>query len=276
MSWAPSITSILVHVDLDPRSRGRLELAGALADRFDGRLIGAAAEDFQFPIYGDLSASIDTRTMDDAQRRVEADLARAEALFRSVAGVRERIEWRAATVAPERFLAAQSRTADIIVIGQRDPGISDEPLLDIAPGPVLMEAGRPVLVVPPMVRTLEARRVLFAWKDSRESRRALRDGLPFMVGAEEVLVATIGTETDPAEAQDVVVYLRGYGITARLVHEDKPHGSVGDTLLQLADAEGVDLIVSGAYGHSRLREWILGGVTHDLLRHSPICCLMAH
>lgn len=276
MSLVPTFTSLLVHVDLEPRNRGRIELAVALADRFGANLIGVAAEDFQFPIYGDLSATVDTRALDAAQRRVEEDLSLAEALFRQVAGSRERIAWRSFSASPERVIASEARAADLLIIGQATPGIGDEPMLDVAPAPVLIEAGRPVLVVPRMVRTLEARRVLCAWKNSREARRALRDGLPFMVGAEAVIVTTIGDSTDPAEAADVQAYLRGYGIDARLVHEPKAHGSVGETLLSIADGEGADLVVSGAYGHSRLREWVLGGVTRDLLRHAPVCCLLSH
>ena len=276
MSLVPTIASLLVHVDLDPRNRGRIELASALADRFGARLVGAAAGDFQFPIYGDLSAAVDARMLDDTQRQIEADLAKAEELFRVGAGVRERLEWRSAKAPPERFLAAQARCADLVVIGQGSRGASDEPLLDADPGAILMEAGRPVLVVPPMVRALEGRRVLVAWKEAREARRALREGLPFMVDAEAVLIACIGEQADPDEVQDVRSYLRAHGIEARPVYETKPRASVGDTLLQIADAEGVDLLVAGAYGHSRLREWVLGGVTNDLLRHAPVCCLMAH
>jgi nucleotide-binding universal stress UspA family protein len=114
-----------------------------------------------------------------------------------------------------------------------------------------------------------------AWKDTREARRAVWDALPLLREAEEVLMIAVGDSAKEAGALDVQEHLDQHGVKAKVLHahRDIP---VADELIRLAEEQGVDLIVSGAYGHSRTREWILGGVTRELLDHAPVCCLMAH
>ena len=130
-------------------------------------------------------------------------------------------------------------------------------------------------MAPPKISVLSAKRVVIAWKDAREARRAVRDALPLLKAADEVLVVAVG-ESGRAGALDVKEHLDGHGINARTLVQARRESAVADDLIRAAEREGADLMVAGAYGHSRTREWILGGVTRDLLDHAPIPCLLAH
>jgi nucleotide-binding universal stress UspA family protein len=143
-----------------------------------------------------------------------------------------------------------------------------------------LKTGRPVLIVPPGVETLKADRAVIGWKDTREARRAVRDAVPLLKKAQSVLVAEI-CETDVREfgerrIGDVVSYLARHGVVARPAIKTHPEHPIAAELIRLAQNEGADLIVAGAYGHSRVEERFFGGVTHALLASSPICCLLAN
>jgi nucleotide-binding universal stress UspA family protein len=137
-----------------------------------------------------------------------------------------------------------------------------------------MANGRPVLFAPPDIDHLSAKRIIIGWKDSRESRRAVWDALPLLKGAQEVLVVSVGS--DNHAAKDVAAYLRNHRVQVSALNQPAPVRSAGDELLRIAEQETSDLIVCGAYGHSRAREWVFGGVTRDLLNHASVCCLMVH
>jgi nucleotide-binding universal stress UspA family protein len=126
---------------------------------------------------------------------------------------------------------------------------------------------------------LWAERIVVAWKDTREARRALQDSLPLLHEAESVLVAEVcdaGTEAaNRKQLDDVVHYLARHRIAASAI-TTSTKDSVANELIRISQAENADLIVAGAYGHTRLGEWVFGGVTRDLLTSSPVCCLLAH
>jgi nucleotide-binding universal stress UspA family protein len=140
--------------------------------------------------------------------------------------------------------------------------------------------GRPTLVVPEEVSVLRADHIVIGWRDTREARRAVRDALPFFREATRVSIVEICAPGEEGAAQEnmneVVRYLNRHRIIGGpriILHGD---GSGAALLIRLAQEEGADLLVTGAYGHSRLGEWIFGGVTRELLATSPICCLMSH
>lgn len=172
------------------------------------------------------------------------------------------------------IICEQARVADLIVAARPRRDEKAFGPMTIDGGDLVMTVGRPVLFVPPEIDHLSAKRVIVGWKDTRECRRAVWDALPFLEAANEVMVAAIGA--DNRAGKDVAGYLGSHGVEALALNETKAVGSVGDELVRLAEQEGADLIVCGAYGHSRSREWVFGGVTHDLLDHSPLCCLMSH
>ena len=140
-----------------------------------------------------------------------------------------------------------------------------------------MQAGWPVLVVPTTAAHRKFERV--GWQDTRETRRAIRDALPFLKQAGQVPVIEIAESDEPEVARgrlaDVVAWLGRHGVTAEPI-ASPAIGEDSGRLHGLAAQYEVDLIVAGAYGHSRMREWALGGVTRDLLLRAEFCALVSH
>jgi nucleotide-binding universal stress UspA family protein len=271
---ARSYANILIAMDLGPETERRAELATNLADRFSSRLIGVAAHPIAAPMYVEVPVKGVVSSLEIEEGRAKENLAKAETVFRRIAGSRNNVEWRQAVKPPLDHVLDQARAADLIIAARPRRGEQVFGPMSIDGGDLVMAAGRPVLFVPPDVEHLSSKRVVVGWKDTRESRRAVWDALPLLKAAQEVLVVSV--ETESHAAQDVAAYLGSHGVAASAKAHRKPTGSVGDELVRIAESELADLIVCGAYGHSRIGEWVFGGVTRDLLDLSPICCLMAH
>ena len=145
-----------------------------------------------------------------------------------------------------------------------------------------MQAGRPLFVVPDNVDWLDLRSVLVAWKDTREARRAIADSLPMLRKARDVTVAEILEQADGRSAaasrvRDVVAWLSRHGVAAsELVSENRVDHDATVQLDAIAADVGAGVIVAGAYGHSRFRELILGGMTQHLITQSTRCVLLSH
>jgi nucleotide-binding universal stress UspA family protein len=268
--------TVMVHVDINGKSEGRIRVAVKLADWFSSDLIGISAALLP-PYPAESGYFVTLEAIEREQRDVKAALARAEASFRSIAGAdRMGLEWRSDNDLPEFYVASEARAADLLVVGRQ----TADAARSLDPGSVVLRSGRPVMVVPPKIDTLEAARIIVGWKDTREARRALRDALPFLERAEAVTIVEVGDEETQARARaraaDVTRYLARHNVQAAPSIAAHAKGSVADELIRLAKVDGADLIVAGAYGHSRLGEWALGGVTRDLLASSPMCCLLSH
>ena len=273
----PSYASLMVSVGLDPAAANRIELSAALADRWKARLIGVAAAQLYVPVYGGKHPTVHAELIKDEQQLMSKAFEEAEALFRKTAISCGGGEWRSAVGAPVEYLAGQARAADLVVVGRRGPEDTWDHRLGISPGDLLMELGRPMLIVPPHVDRLAASRVVVAWKSTREARRAVWDSLPLLRAAEKVFVVVVGEESSEGEdgAADVAAFLTRHGVASAAVLRAGFEVRVAHTLQRTAEQEGADLIVAGAYGHSRLREWAFGGVTRDLLNGTSLCCLMS-
>lgn len=264
-----SYASILTHFSVEPEAETRLALAADLANQFDAALIGVGAEFFEPPAISQSMGYVDGGTLVAEAKAVQDDLRRAEAKFREVSGtVRAGSDWRAGVGLPWDLVAEEARAADLIVCGRSRPdkwGLHNH----ADPGDVLMLTGRPVLVVPPELAKLDASSVLVAWKDTRESRRAVYDALPFLKRARQVLVAEVCEKSDEEDARartaDVAEYLGRHGVKCSTAVRECGHGLPSAALAQMAEMQDAGLIVAGGYGHARLREWVFGGVTRDLL-----------
>ena len=284
-----SYAALMVHAGPNAAAEARIRLAADLADRFDAALIGFASGAIMLPAFMAppgiapvFSPALTNEVFEAEQQRVEAELRAAHERFRAVAEREGRSTgWRSFLEQPADALAREARAADLLILGRDREASRSEPDWAVDVGDALMRAGRPVLVVPPGISVLEARRVLVAWKDTREARRAVADALPLLTGAEEVLVVEAipdaeGREQALRRVGDVAALLARHGATARgeaLETSDRP---VADDLLLAAERHGADLIVAGGYGHARLREWAFGGVTRDLLARCPKCCMLSH
>ena len=275
--------SILVHVENGSASSdARLRLAASLARRFDAALIGVAAGAVPMPTVDTFGGGVFIgEIIAEEEKQLRAELVAAGEHFRANPAVQGlTLEWRSVVDLPAEALVRESRSADMIVVG-RDPDPGRTGVHRSAdPGEVIMGAGRPVLVVPPGTETLEARNVVVGWKDSREARRAIWDAAPFLRAAEAVHVVEIADEEEnevaTARVAEVVDHLARHKIAARGEVRAQRQSSAAGELILCAEQRDADLIVLGGYGHPRLREWMFGGVTRELLKNSPKCCLLSH
>jgi nucleotide-binding universal stress UspA family protein len=271
-----SYATLMVYVNVDHVSKQLVSVAAGVADKFSAKLIGLSAVAIVPPFVAEGVALADVTELEIAQLKTR--LAEAGDNFRSAAGAGRQAEWRSALEIPTDVLIRESRCADLIVI---EKGRRSIDFYSVAEGgAAILGAGRPFLVVPGSVKSLTADHVVVGWKDTREARRAVQDALPFLHEAKRVTVMEI-CESDRMEAarhhvDDVVLYLARHRVKAEGRVETRSPGSGADQIIGFADDEGADLLVTGAYGHSRLNEWIFGGMTRDLLTSSPICCLMSH
>jgi nucleotide-binding universal stress UspA family protein len=270
-----SYAALMVHFDATPQSAGRLRLAVDLSARFKAPLIGIAGRSYLPPFLAD-DGALDKG--DAEQQEMAEILADIGTTFRARAVRIKNVEWRGALDDTNRLVAREARAADLVILGRR----ADQGDLYYAfdPGVTILRAGRPVLLVPDDVDALEARRVVVAWKDSRESRRAVQDALPLLRDASEVMIVEVceyGMELQGQKSvEDVAGYLRRHKVTVGAMAYLHTEQSVAGEILRFAKDEGADLIVAGGYGRSRLGEWMFGGVTRDLLADSPMCCLFSH
>jgi nucleotide-binding universal stress UspA family protein len=272
-----SYATLMLFVDADGAAEQQVRLAAKLADKFNATLIGLSALALQPPL---IAEGVVIQEVTEAEiKEAETKLADRGKWFRSLCGAEHRkIEWRSSVDFPTDVVAREARSADLVVIGLRKRRGDIYSSLD--PDGVILKLGRPALVVPEGVASLRADHILIGWKDTREARRAVRDALPFLHQAGRVTIAQIcrpGEEdTARRSVSDVGNYLARHRINGGIeviLHEE---GAAATQLVAVAQNAGADLIVTGAYGHSRLGEWILGGMTRDLLTSSPICCLMSH
>jgi nucleotide-binding universal stress UspA family protein len=267
-----SFAALMVHVDVEHDCEQRVELAIALADRFQATLIGVAGCAL-WPAFiaGDVGL---TKSNQYDFQKVMARFEHRGKKFSAQGRSLKQTEWRSALEAPAELLLREARAADLLIIGRGRGGGDDDP------GVILLRAGRPVLLVPDAMAPLPLRRVVVAWEDTRECRRAVRDALPFLQQAKEVLLVAIGEDQSQSQAKktlaDVAAYLVRHRVIVAAEIWRRARQEVAAELFQIVEEERADLIVAGGYGHSRLGEWIFGGVTRELLAASPVCCMLSH
>jgi len=273
--------SILVHCDGGRATVERLEVAMQVARTFDARIACLFALDAIGP-----RAARDPRRrvfieLVQQMRREERDRARADYdACLSRAGF-DAAEWRATDADALAAVALHARYADLVVIGQHH---ADEPS-GVGEGfewNLPLQAGRPVLVVPYAYEPkLLGKRVLVAWNASREAARAVSDALPFLVRASEVHVVSVNARATALghgeePGADIGLFLSRHGVKVEVSPIEAPDLDAGNALLSRAYDLQADLIVSGAWGHTRLRESVLGGVTRTLLESMTVPVLMSH
>ena len=174
-------------------------------------------------------------------------------------------------VEPPEIAALHARYSDLTVMTAATEGVHDASIIQAFFSALLLEAGRPVLVVPPSFKSQRpAKHVVVAWQPTREAARALHDAMPLLHLAESVDVLEIdpvsGEAGDGAHpGADIATHLARHGLKVRVVAYQRLDESVALALMRHAQDSGAELLVAGGYGHSRFREWVLGGVTRELL-----------
>ena len=274
-----SVESPTLLVNLEPGrpNTAILQVASSLAERLGATVIGVAA---QQPMQLDLSGTcyVSPDLINEELAETDRGMSAAEAEFRGAFHGAE-VEWRSSMsyASPADYIVNQARHADLLITSMKLHEPTDP--TRAAAGDLVMQCGRPVLIVPQAPATPSLDHVMVAWKDTREARRAALDALPLLKRATHVTVVEITADEDMAVAQerlaDISRWLAGHGITAEVIASV----STGDDAAQLeslARSSGANLIVAGAYGHSRLREWAFGGVTRTLLQRGDRCAMLSH
>lgn len=276
--------TILVHVDRTPAATARIRLAAQLALRENAHLVGAAISGMPAFMYAgdpfDASGELMAAYLELASQRADAALAHFDEL--AAASGLASFEHRKCQEDEYSAICLQARYADLVVLGQSAPGNADQgqPQADL-PQHVLLHGGRPVLVVPHSGQfdTL-GERPLLAWNGSLEAAHAATAAIPLLQRAARTTVAVFnarsGLEAHGEEAgADIAQYLARHGVQVEVQRLPAPDDS-GAAILALAASLRSDLLVMGAYGHSRFREMMLGGATRTVLATATLPVLMAH
>jgi len=280
-----SYKDLLVVLDSETASRGRMNLAAALAERFAAHLVGLyplpvpeAPRHFGYydpaqldPFFRELREQ--SRELSDREREAFEHAASLRGLS---------AEWRAVDAGAESDPALHARYVDLTILGQLDPDRGDADLIRPRPEHVTLASGRPILVVPYAghFETI-GRRVLIGWNATREATRAVNDAMPLLTAADVVTVLTIDAREGPdahgeLPGADISLHLARHGVKATIERTVSAGIPAGDVLLSRAADLGADLLVIGAYGHSRVRELLLGGATRSILRSMTLPVLMSH
>lgn len=274
-----TIRSLLVSASNDSGRDARLALACDLAAAFDARLVGIGACALE-PVPTDpfWAGGMTGELLGLYRDMADNDVSEAHERFKAItAACGIESDWIGMIDYPAGVVNAAARAADLILVAAAN---DKTPFRAPDPVEVIVGAGRPVLIVPvvPFASPL-GRPAVIAWEDSRESRLAAAAAVPLLQKASRVHVLTVCSErhADLASAQiaDVAAWLERHGLKASPEILLRNETETARRLLDRAVGLDAGLIVAGAYGHMRLTEWILGGVTRSLLAGSGLCLLMA-
>lgn len=275
-----SYKSILVQIDPGKRCALRVDVAIRLAQQHDSHLVGLhVVAPFEPPGY--VLAEMGPAIIEAQKHATAAEIARSEIEFikqAEKAGIRN-AEWRSAIDDPVDAMTLHARYADLLVIGQADPSDGSNLAADF-PERLVLAAGRPVLILPSVGKfTSIGARILVAWNGSREATRAVTDAIPLLQRAEKVHVMAVNPrkgEHGSVPGADIGLYLARHGVRVEVKTDHGAEIDVGNELLSRAADLDADLIVMGCYGHSRLKEWVLGGATRTILGSMTAPVLMSH
>jgi nucleotide-binding universal stress UspA family protein len=274
-----SFNTIMVQLDIDAAAEPRLEFALDLARQFESDLIAFAAAEARIIVpFGDggtLAAEVVSQQVEEIEERLKV----LEGVFQTVTADNPRASWRGHLGDPTRLLALHARSADLLIVGSPTSAMMSDHNRTVDQGALILSAGRPILLASDDLAPVRLESAVVAWKDTREARRAVADAMPFLAKAQHVLVLSIEEDEGVAareSAADVVQFLMGHGVKARSEVIDVGRSQACEALAQVACEVGANLVVSGGYGHSRVREWALGGMTRSLLRETGIHRLMSN
>ena len=278
-----SYKSLLVHLDTSQAAERRLEFAFRLAQRFDAHLNALLTltrpESGSFYVMAGAAQFLAEHERIARERRESLERAfKATAARTGVTG-----DWRVSTEYPNDVAPDAARFADLVIAGQFDPNDPESFVANQFLEHLLLEAGRPVLVVP-YVGTFASigTHIVLAWDQSREAARAAADAIPFLAAAKKTTIVTLGEQGgEPLGSRlpgaDIGAVIARHGATVDIDEMPPvPAAAVGDALLSRAADLGADLIVMGCYGHARWRELVLGGASRTVLKSMTMPVLMSH
>lgn len=263
---------------------GPLATAMALAEHFDAHLAVLVSVDIPPPMpneWGVVTNDFFVHALDQARERAQTLALRLRERTRALRRPAEVRLIESVSLFPARTATLNARYADLTIVPSAPQSGNDSALAHDYFQDLLTGSGGPVLVVPAGASGAPAKRAVVAWQPTRESSRAVRDALPLLLRAESVDVLVI----DPHVAEDghgeqpgadIAMHLARHGLKVQVLTQPRLGRTVANAILEHASDIGADLIVAGGYGHSRWREFVLGGVTRDLLQSTTVPILFSH
>ena len=274
--------TILVHLNHEPRARRLLQVAIELSTRFEAHLIGLhvfpayrLTPPIPLPFGGEIAAQF--------RGAIKKENEAIKALFDEMTASQPFVsEWRSITTErrdPAATVIEHAISADLVIASQADPNWQFSDILDF-PDRLVLGAGRPVIVVPSFGRHKGVpTNITVGWNNRREAARAVADALPLLKAAENVYVLTVeeaGAGSEVSITADIEKALQRHGVKAIVARPISTEFTVGEEIRVRAIDQHADMMVMGCYGHSRLREMALGGVTRHLLREMTVPILFSH
>lgn len=271
------IRDILVNLSTTSKTDRARDYAISLAEKFDAHLAGVA---FSYePIYPMAGEVVPATYLDEERIENEKTAQRAKAAFlKSAAALRVECYSPSATVLGAATLFARiARHFDLNIVEQAgEKSLEYDHIIEAA----LFESGRPMVVIPYIhSEPVSLKRVLICWDGSKPSARAIADALPLLQkagGIEVITLAEKGKVTEDFPGIEISQHLARHGLKINLKRIDVEQVDVSNAILSYAADVSADLLVMGAYGHSRMREFVLGGVTADILSSMTVPVLMSH
>ena len=285
-----SYKTILIHTNNERRLYGLIEAATAIAISDCAHLIGLSVippviipqtSDIAIAVPSMIEAHREAYRVEESRMRNAFETATQEAN----APGSFTAEWRSVDschlASAIQMILPVARASDLVIVSQADKNWDGSVMLDF-PDTHATDSGRPVLVIPNKPhKPFALKRILVAWNGHREATRAVFDALPVLKKADEVKVLWIDPHDDnktagDLPAADLCAALARHGVKCEEAATLLPKSSVGETLLMEATKLGYDMLVMGCYGHSRIREFILGGTSRYVLSHMTVPVLMSH
>jgi nucleotide-binding universal stress UspA family protein len=279
-----TLKNILMHMDATDQCEERLKLAGDLALRHDAHLSGlfVMPETF-YPIQGD-RAYFPQEVIDNWEKEEKKNAEKVEKTFQEFVDAKGiHGEWRSEQGPLRRIVSLHARYADLTIVSMGNTENSKKYIDPFLAEDVVMESGRPVLVVPNAGHFDGfGKRVLVCWNASREAVRAINDSMSLLRLADKVTVLVVNPEKPSSgdhgdiPSADIALHLARHGVKAEATSVRSNQSSVGEIILSRAVDADADMIVAGAYGHSETREWLFGGVTNTLLHETTVPTFLSH
>ena len=271
--------SILVHIDNGQVCKQRIDVAVKFAQKHEAHLTALYwVPNPMTPMA--LESGVTPEILQALMEESEQLAAAAEQLFtRAVKSADLQSEWRAVDDPLPGQLALHARHADLVIAGQYDPS-DTKSTANAVVVQMTLASGRPTLMIPYIGTQAEeiGERIMVAWNGSREAVRAVHDALPLLTAAQNVEVIAINPDSgqDEIPCADICIHLARHGVHVNAKESRTKNIRVGDEILSRAADEAADLIVMGAYGHSRMRELVFGGATREVLEHMTVPVFMSH
>lgn len=267
--------TILLHVADDPGNEQRIVVATGLAKQFGARLIGMHVSPPPIiPVgYGEGAAYVGPEIIEAQREAAKIVAQRVERAFRQAVQGYADAAWRLGDGDPGELVAKSARACDLTISGRLEASGIDALARQVVEQ-LVHQAGGPVLMLPPGLSQPPGRRPMVAWNGRREAARALKDALPFLATAEETIILAIGDDAGE-DLEGAVSMAERHGAKVRGERIADDSGDAGAALLAAAAERSCDLLAMGAYGHSRLREMVLGGATRHVLQHAKLGVLFS-